>query len=161
MKTGFSVTTLIRATPHQVFWFIADPSTAPVIDPAVISYEPIGGSMGLGVRNRIRMKMLGVPLTLTSETIEWEPGERMSFRSIKPGRPAIGVATHRFDPCPEGTLYTWSMDFVPTGIGGRIAAVVSAAMFERNAVAQQRRVRLVLEAVERSRGTLDLDHPLD
>ena len=161
MKTGFSVTTLIRATPRQVFWFIADPSTAPVIDPAVIEYEPVGGTMGLGVRNRIRMKMLGLPLTLVSETTEWQPGERLSFRSIEPGRPAIGVATHRFDPCPEGTLYTWSMDFVPTGLGGRITAVVSAAMFERNAAAQQERVRRVLEALEQSRSKLDLEHPGD
>ena len=147
MKTGFSVTTLVRATPGQVFGFLADPSTAPVIDPAVISYEPVGGTMGLGIRNNIRMKMLGIPLTLTSETLEWVPGERMVFRSIRPGRPAIGVATHRFDACPEGTLYTWSMDFVPTGVGGRVVAAVSATMFERNAVAQQERVRRVLEAV--------------
>jgi hypothetical protein len=33
MKTGFSVTMLIRATPAQVFWFIADPATAQDIDP--------------------------------------------------------------------------------------------------------------------------------
>lgn len=149
MKTGFSVTTLIRATPAQVFWFMAEPSTAPVIDPAVISYEPIGGTMGLGVKNRIRVRMLGIPLTVTSETIEWEPVERMSFRSIEPGRPAIGLATHRFEACPDGTLYTWSMDFVPTGVGGRIAAVLSAAMFERNAIAQQERVRRVLDAAVR------------
>jgi len=149
MKTGFSVTTLIRATPAQVFWFMAEPSTAPVIDPAVISYEPIGGTMGLGVKNRIRVRMLGIPLTVTSETIEWEPAERMSFRSIQPGRPAVGVATHRFEACPDGTLYTWSMEFVPTVAGGRIAAALSAAMFERNAVAQQERVRRILDAALR------------
>jgi hypothetical protein len=149
MKTGFAVTTLIRATPAQVFWFIADPATAPVIDPAVISYEPVGGVMGRGVRNRIRMKMLGIPMTITSETIEWEPAEQMAFRSIQPGRPAVGVATHRFDASPDGTLYTWSMEFVPTGVGGRMVAVMSAAMFERNAVVQQERVRRVLEAAVR------------
>lgn len=50
MKTAFSVTTRIRAIPAQVFGFLADLSTAPVIDPAVVSYEPKGGMMGLGVR---------------------------------------------------------------------------------------------------------------
>ena len=35
--------------------------------------------MGLGVRNHIRVKMLGIPVKLTSETIEWEPGSRMGF----------------------------------------------------------------------------------
>ena len=41
------------------------------------------------------------------------------------------------------------MDFVPTGVGGRLAAVVAALMLERNAVAQQDRVRRVLEAAVR------------
>jgi hypothetical protein len=149
MKTTFSVTTSIQATPAQVFWFLADPSTASVIDPAVVSYEPEGGTMGMGVWNHIRMKMLGIPLKLTSETIEWEPGRRMAFRSIKPGRPAIGVATHLFEAGREGTVYTWSMDFLPTGFGGRVMAGLGAALFERNAVAQQARVRTVLEAAVR------------
>ena len=148
-RMTFSVTTLIRATPDQVFWFLGDPSTAAVIDPAVVSYEPEGGTMGVGIRNHIRLKMLGIPLSIVSETTEWEPGERMTFRSIEPGRPAIGLATHRFDAYPEGTRYTWSMDFVPTGVGGKFAAVVAARMLERNAVAQQDRVRRVLEAAVR------------
>ena len=105
-----------------------------MIDPAVMSYEPEGGAMGLGVRNHIRMKMLGIPVKLTSETIEWEPGRRMGFRSIKPARPAIGVATHLFERCPEGSLYTWSMEFVPTGVGGRAIAGLSAALLRRNAM---------------------------
>ena len=146
MKTAFSVTTRIKATPARVFWFLADPSTASVIDPAVVSYEPEGGTMGLGVRNHIRVKMLGIPVKLTSETIEWEPVSRMGFRSITPGRPVIGVATHVFEPCSEGTLYTWSMDFLPTGVGGRVAAALSAALLGRNAIAQGERVRRVLEA---------------
>jgi hypothetical protein len=146
---SFSMTTLIRATPDQVFWFLADPSTAAVIDPAVVSYEPEGGTMGVGIRNHIRTRMLGIPLSLVSETTGWEPGERMAFRSIEPGRPAIGLATHRFEACSEGTSYTWSMDFVPTGVGGRLAAVVAARTLERNAIAQQERVRRVLEAAVR------------
>jgi hypothetical protein len=146
MKNTFSVVTHIRASPAQVFWFLADPSTASIIDPAVASYEPEGGTMGLGVTNHIRIKMFGIPLRLTTETIEWEPGSRMGFRSIKPGRPAIAVATHLFEPDPQGTVYTWSMEFLPTGIGGRAVAAAGAALFERNATAQQDRVRRVLEA---------------
>ena len=146
MKTAFSVTMRIHASPAQVFWFLADPLTASIIDPAVASYEPEGGTMGLGVMNHIRVRMLGIPLRLTSETIEWEPGSRMGFRSIRPGHPAIGVARHVFEPSPEGTVSTWSMEFLPTGIGGRYAAATGAALFERNAIAQQDRVRRVLEA---------------
>ena len=79
-----------------------------------------------------------------------EPGRRMVFRSITPRRPAIGVATHLFESCPEGTIYTWSMEFVPTGIGGRLMAGVSTVLFERNAQAQQERVRKVLDPAVRS-----------
>ena len=96
------------------------------------------------------MKVLGIPLRVTSETIEWEPRRRTAFRSITPRRPAIGAATPVFEPCPEGTIYTWSMEFVPTGIGGRLMAGVSTVLFERNAQAQQERVRKVLEAAVRS-----------
>jgi hypothetical protein len=146
MRTAFSVTTRIQAPPIRVFWLLADPSVAPVIDPAVVSYEPEGGTMALGVKNHIRMKLLGIPLKLTSETIEWDPGSRMGFRSITPARPVIGVATHVFEPCPEGTLYTWSMEFLPTSAGGRIVAALGAAVLGRNATAQGDRVRRVVEA---------------
>lgn len=147
MKAAFSATTRIRATPAQVFGFLADPATASVIDPAVVSYEPDGGFMGLGVDNRIRLKMLGIAVSVTSETIEWEPGRRMAFRSTRPARPVVAVATHLFELCAEGTLYTWSMDFVSTGFGGRPLAHACARLFERNAIVQQRRVRTVIEAV--------------
>lgn len=74
MRTSFSVSTTIAASPSQVFRFLANPSTAAVIDPAVVSYEPEGGTMGLGVNNHLRLKFFGVTLTLISETIGWEPG---------------------------------------------------------------------------------------
>jgi hypothetical protein len=88
-----------------------------------------------------------VPLRLTSLTTAWEPGQRMELRSVRPSRPAVGLATHRFERCAEGTDYTWSMEFTPTGFGGRLTAAVAAVLFERNAKAQQERVRVVLEAV--------------
>ncbi len=146
MDPMFSVSTLIHASPEQAFWFLADPLTASIIDPAVVSYEPEGGTMGLGVTNHIRMRMLGVPLKLTSETIEWEPGRSMGFRSLKPARPAVAVARHLFEQGADGAVYTWSMEFLPTGFGGRIVAGAGAALLERNARAQQQRVRRVLEA---------------
>lgn len=142
---SFSVSIVIAVPPAAVFAYLADPRTAPVIDPAVASYEPEGGNMGLGVRNRIKMRMLGIPIVLVSETIGWERDTMMAFRSIKPGRPAVGVATHRFERHPSGTTYTWSMDFVPTGLGGRLMARVAARLFARNARKQQQRLRSVLE----------------
>lgn len=48
MKPGFSTTIGIEVPPAMVFGFLADPSTASVIDPAVMRYDPEGGTMGLG-----------------------------------------------------------------------------------------------------------------
>jgi ligand-binding SRPBCC domain-containing protein len=146
MKRGFSTTTLIRVPPTALFRFLADPSTAAVIDPAVVRYEPEGGTMGLGVRNQVHLRIMGLPIRVTSETTAWEPGRQMAFRSIRPAWPVVAAATHRFEPAPEGTTYTWSMEFIPTGRGGGLVSALSAAMFQRNARAQQQRVRVVLEA---------------
>ena len=147
--TGFSVTTQVRASPSQVFWFLADPATAPVSDPAIVSYRPEGGTMGLGVRNHVHLRMLGVPARLVSETVVWEPGREMAFRSITPARPVTVDAAHRFEPSDAGTTYTWSIDVRPAGAGGRLAAAVAAALLRRNARAQQERVRAVLDAAHR------------
>jgi hypothetical protein len=151
MRSGFSVTTFIAVPPQCAFDFLANPLTASVIDPAVISYEPEGGIMGLGVHNHIRMRLLGIPLRVTSETTDWVPGERMTLQSIRPARPAVGVATHLFEACEGGTNYTWSMEFLPRGPGGRLAAAASAALLGANARKQQQRVRIVLEAAHPSR----------
>ena len=83
---------------------------------------------------------------MTSVTTAWEPGQRMEFRSIRPARPAVGEATHQFEPSRDGTIYTWSMHFIPTGLGGGPTAALAAGAFQRNAREQQRRVKIVLEA---------------
>ena len=56
MNRGFSTTIVIEVPPATVFGFLADPSTASVIDPAVVRYEPEGGTMGLGIRNHIHLQ---------------------------------------------------------------------------------------------------------
>ena len=150
MNRGFSTTIVIEVPPATVFGFLADPSTASVIDPAVVRYEPEGGTMGLGIRNHIHLRIMGVPIRMASMTTAWEPGQRMEFRSIRPARPVVAEATHTFEPSHDGTIYTWSMGFVPTGLGGRLIAGLAAGAFQRNAREQQRRVKIVLEAARLS-----------
>lgn len=142
--TGFSVTTLIPHLPGVVFDLLADPASAPLIDPSVISYEPDGGTMALGVRNTIRFRAFGIPMSAVSETIAWRRGELMQFRTLRPSRPFVTTATHSFEPAVPGTAYTWSMTFEPTVIGGRLLARAASRFFARNARRQQARVALVL-----------------
>lgn len=142
----FSRSVRICCRPEVVFAFLADPSTARRIDPAIRSYEPEGGVMGPGVRNHIRLRMAGIPVQSVSETVQWDPPRKMAFRSVRPSRPVLVEAVHTFEPSSNGsTLYTWHMRFVPVGPAGRVVAPVAAWLFRRNADAQQVRLRRELE----------------
>ena len=152
MRWTVSCQTDLAAAPAKVFAYLADPSTAPVIDPAVISYEPDGGTMGLGVHNTITLRLLGLRLRSVSETVAWEPPRRMAFRSIAPRHLIAIDATHRFsDADTGGTHYTWSITITATNALGRVAGPVAAWAFRRNADAQQRRLAQVLGSSSRRR----------
>jgi hypothetical protein len=135
---------LIPRPPAVVFAFLADPATAPVIDPAVISYEPEGGTMGPAVRNTIRLRLAGIPVRVVSETVGWEPPHRMAFRSVRPRWPVVVEGIHTFEPADDGTRYTWAMRFRPTGLFGRALSPLAAWSFRRNAAAQQSRLYAAL-----------------
>lgn len=141
----FSESIVIRSSPQAAFAYLADPATASVIDPAVISYEPDSLPLRLGTRNTIRVRMHGIPVTMVSQTIDWEEGRRMVLESVRPARPVRGTATHTFEAAPEGTLYTWSMEMTPTGFGGRVFGRVMTSVMRRNARKQQARFKRVME----------------
>ena len=141
----FSESTVIHATSERAFAYLADPATAPIIDPAVISYEPDSLPMRAGTTNTVRVRLFGIPMTMVSRTMEWEEGRRMVLESIRPARPVRGRATHLFEPHPEGVRYTWSMEMTPVGPGGRVAARLMTVMMRRNARQQQARFKRALE----------------
>jgi hypothetical protein len=141
----FSESIVIRASPAAAFAYLADPSTASVIDPAVLSYEPDSLPMRAGTRNTIRVRMYGVPMTMVSVTREWEEGRRMVMESARPARPVRGAATHLFERHPEGTRYTWSMEMTPNGPGGCLLARIMSVVMRRNARRQQARFKRIME----------------
>jgi hypothetical protein len=85
---NFSQSIAIRSSPADAFAYLADPSTAPVVDPAVIFYEPDTTPMAVGTRNKIRFRMFGMRLTMYSQVKEWEPGRRMVIESSSPRGPS-------------------------------------------------------------------------
>ena len=97
------------------FAFLADPSTAPVIDPAVREYRPDHLPMAVGTRNLIRLRMWGIPLRVVSVVRDWEEGHRMVMENVKPRRPVTVTATHIFEPDGDACSYTWAMGSRPTG----------------------------------------------
>ena len=141
----FSESIVMRTSPEGAFAYLADPATAPVIDPAVISYTPDSLPMRAGTTNTIRVRMYGLPMTMVSRTLEWEEGRRMVLESVRPSRPVAGRATHLFEPHPDGTRYTWSMEMIPTGFGGRLMCRVMTWAMRRNARRQQLRFKHAVE----------------
>ncbi len=145
----FRETVVIHASPAAAFAYLANPATAPVIDPAVLSYEPDSLPMRAGTMNTIRVRMYGVPMTMTSRVLEWEEGRRMVIESVRPSRPMRAVATHLFEPHPDGVRYTWSMEMIPNGRGGRLLARLMTLLMRRNARRQQLRFKRVMETESR------------
>ncbi len=146
----FSESIVIKASPETSFAYLGDPATAPIVDPAVISYEPDTLPMGVGTVNTVRARLFPLPfaMTMTSRVLEWEPGRRMVIESIRPARPVKGTATHVFEPHPHGTLYTWSMAITPTIPGDRLFASLFSRFMQSNARKQQQRLKAILEREE-------------
>src|SRR5688500_7341108 len=102
--------------------------------------------MGLGTRNRIRLRLWGLPLRAESVVQAWEPGRRMVMANVRPARPVRVVATHRFEPDgPVRCRYTWQIDVEPTVPLGRLAARLLCRAMRANAEAQQERFRAEVE----------------
>jgi hypothetical protein len=142
----FSESIILCVPPTYAFDFLADPSTAPTIDPAVIEYRPDKLPMRQGVRNLIRMRAWGIPTTIESVVAEWDPGRRMVMRLVRPSRPMTVTATHSFDPSPEGCLYVWEMTFESNAPLGRFVVTPSCRFMRRNAQRQQRLFKTHVEA---------------
>jgi hypothetical protein len=142
----FSESITLRVPPTYAFDFLADPSTAAIIDPAVIEYQPDEVPMRAGVRVRIRMRAWGVPTTIESVVAEWVPGRRMVMQGVRPSRPMTVTATHTFDATPEGCTYSWAMTFEPNAPLGRFVVRPSCRFMRRNAQRQQLRFKSHVES---------------
>jgi hypothetical protein len=145
-QPGFSESTPLEVPAEYAFAFLADPSTAHVIDPAVREYKPDSLPMREGTRNLIRFRMWGIPLRVVSVVREWELGRRMVMENVKPSWPVRAVATHSFAPDGETCTYTWAMEFHSSGPFGALVGRIFARFMQSNAKAQQ---RLFQKEVER------------
>ena len=138
---GFAEHIRLPVPAAFAFDFLADPATAPVIDPAVREYRPDELPMRVGTRNLIRFRMWGLPVRAVSVVREWEPGRRMVMEGIEPTRPIRALATHTFEPDGDGCTYTWAMTFEAIGLVGRALGPRFARFMHQNAKAQQVRFR--------------------
>jgi len=138
----------MRVSPKAAFACLADP----VIDPGVRSCVPDALPMRAGTVNTVRARLNGLPLMMKSRTVEWDEDRRMVMESVRPARPVRAVAIHLFEPHPDGVRYTWSMEMIPAGPGGGLAARLMTVVMRRNARRQQTRFKAAVEAAARGPG---------
>jgi hypothetical protein len=132
----------------EAFAFLADPSTARIIDPAIRDYRPNETPMRLGTRTFVRLQLWGLPLSATSVVTAWEPGRVMAFTSVSPRRPVRVDARHEFEPdsaVGSTCTYTWAIECTPTLPGAALVARALVRAFRANAQAQQRRFKAAVE----------------
>jgi hypothetical protein len=130
---------VLEVPAHYAFDFLADPSTARLIDPMIREYRPDTAPMGVGTRNVLRLRVWGVPLRSESIVEAWEPGVLMRMASTRPTRPVKVLAEHRFEPLgDERCRYTWMITCEPTVPGGRVVARLFGRLLAANADARQR-----------------------
>ena len=143
---SFSESIDLEVPCRYAFDFLADPTTATVIDPAVREYRPDSVPMGEGTKTVVRFAIWGLPVRAVSVVTHWEPGVRMVMESVRPSRPVRVVATHRFEPAGDDRCtYVWAIDFVPVGPFGSIAARILARFMCSNAKAQEARLKAETE----------------
>jgi ligand-binding SRPBCC domain-containing protein len=147
--SGFSETTRLAVPAGVAFDFLADPSTARLIDPAIREYRPDTVPLRVGTRIRIRLRLWGLPVRAESVVRAWDEGRRMVMESVRPSWPVRVVATHSFAPDGEGCTYTWAVEVVPAGRLGRVVARPLLRSLAANARAQQ--IRFGTEVVRRPR----------
>ena len=143
--TGFAETTTLRVPASYAFAFLADPSTARVIDPAIREYRPDRLPMGEGTRTLVRFRMWGIPVRAVSEVRVWEEGRRMVMENVKPAGPVRVIATHSFVPDGDSCRYTWAIELRPTGPLGRLVGPRFSRFMHANAKAQQDRLKHEVE----------------
>ena len=136
---SFETTTDLPASPATSWAFVVDHGRE--IEP--LTFEP-EGVQGVGTRNRLSGRILGVPIRGVSRTVAWEPPTRCVFESVEPAWPVRTRITETFDASESGTLHVIRYDVTPVGVVGRLAAPLFCALMKRSRKRYQRRLRAAL-----------------
>ena len=111
-----SDSTIVSATPEQVFDLLADPRRHPEIDGSGTVRSAMRGPSRLSLGAQFGMRMrLGVPYPIRNTVVEFEENRRIAWRHF--GR---HVWRYELEPVADGTRITetfdWSTALVPQAI---------------------------------------------
>jgi uncharacterized protein YndB with AHSA1/START domain len=111
-----TVERLIPAPPDKIFELLVDPSQHRVIDGSGTVRDVKGSSERLTLGSKFGMSMkMGIPYSMVSEVIEFEPDRRIAWQSRPPS--SIGarfgggrIWRYELEPVEGGTLVRESWD---------------------------------------------------
>ena len=123
-------TATIRAPAERIFQVIEQAERNVEWVPDLSRSERLTpGPTRKGTRFRFTMKMAGIPVDVTDEVVEYQPGRLIRFAGVH-GVPHAGYwLLEPQPPAPDGapqTRVTYSMSFeLPPGIGPLIARMIN------------------------------------
>jgi uncharacterized protein YndB with AHSA1/START domain len=143
-----TVERLIPAPPGKIFELLVDPRQHRVIDGSGTVRDVKGSSERLSLGSKFGMSMkLGIPYSMVSEVIEFEPDRRIAWQSRPPN--AIGarfgggrIWRYELEPVEGGTLVRESWDISQE----KIKAIVRPAR-KRTRQAMERTLARIEEIV--------------
>ena len=152
IRTPDGRTTVIEkqtVLPHpadDVFAALMSPEIAPLIDPAVRTWEPDRRPIGVGTEFRIRGRFQWLPVRGRSRVTVWDRPAQAVFESLGPTWPLRLIAMHSCE-AHDGTTtrYTWSIT-VEHGAVGRLIARRFAGLVDKSMDDQSRALATWLDA---------------
>ncbi len=146
MDDVVTVERVIPAPASAIFDLLADPARHHDIDGSGTVVAAKEGSQRLQLGSRFGMSMkLGIPYSMVSEVVEFEPDRRIAWQTRGPG--AIGrhvagrVWRYELEPVDGGTLVRESWDI-------RQESALSRPLVRRSADHTRRNMAATLERIE-------------
>ena len=134
----------IARPPEAVFDFLVDTDSFPIVDRALVSFEP-GGLMHVGLRGPFVHRRGGMTARSSREVVELVRPTRIHVAVIGSGYEMDEIAT--LSAGGRGTRARFVDIVRPTSVGGRVMVALSGAVMRRDLDVRTRLLKAALEPV--------------
>lgn len=135
--------TTVNQPAGDVFAFVNDQANAQLWLSGLLETRPTSESHGVGYTWVDVMEVFGRRVETEFELTEFEPDQKMAFKSIRGSFPISGVYT--FEPHGESTTVTFDLEGEPGGFF-RLAEPLLSRMLQRQWDANLGNLKDILEA---------------
>ena len=137
----------IDRRPEDVFAYLDDVTRHGEWQDQIVAVErQDDGPLRVGSKVKETRRVPGGDRSMTYEVTEHEPPRRSSFRVLDGPIRAIGAIT--IEPVGDGSRsrLTFSVDFNPNGLGGRVLLPVARAQARKQVPKDQAKLKQLLES---------------